>query len=344
MNGLELKKLLLDNPNMIEKVLEDLGCNHIKINSKYITSTRPCGSNKSSVYIKLNELLTSNCFTKQSEFESKYEKRDFIDLVCFFRNDCSMIEAVKYICSLCNVTGNIEFTQKIKSESMSFLSKYKRMTSNQIIEDDEIIDESIMEDFIHYPSYDFYVDNISVEIQEEFGVCYDIQDNRICFIVRNKAGHIISIKGRTLNPKYKEFGIPKYIYYENFHGGNILFGEFENQKWILQSDEIIVVESEKAVMQLASYGIRNVVATCKKSITKQQLLRLLSYGKRIIIAYDKDVTEEEVKLECSKFKGLVDTYYIFDEIGLLRGKESPSDKGEDIFRWLLNDFKIKYKG
>lgn len=71
MNGLELKRMLLDNPPLIRDVLEDLGCTHIKLTNRYITSTRPSGNNTSSVYIKLNELLTSNCFTKQSEFAPK---------------------------------------------------------------------------------------------------------------------------------------------------------------------------------------------------------------------------------------------------------------------------------
>lgn len=344
MNGLELKRVLLDNPKLIEKVLDDLGCSHIKINSKYITSTRPNGSNKSSVYIKLNELLISNCFTKQAEFESRYEKRDFVDLVSFFRNDCGVIDSIKYICSVCEINKDIKFSQKVKSESMAFLNKYKKFTGTQVIEDDVLMEESALDNFMNYPSYDFYKDHISIVVQEEFGVCYDIQDNRVCFPVRNKQGEILTIKGRTLNPNYKLNGIPKYIYYENFHGGNVLFGEYENQKWLTSEKDILVVESEKAVLQLASYGIRNAVSTCKKTITKQQLLRLLSYGKNIIIAYDKDVDEDSLKLECAKFKGLVDTFYLMDEIGLLSGKESPTDKGRDIFLWLLNDFKVHYKG
>lgn len=343
MNGLELKRILLDNPNMIKSVLEDLGCTHIKITSRYITSTRPYGNNTSSVYIKLNELLTSNCFTKQSEFESKYEKRDFIELVCFFKDDCSVMNSIKYICNVCNIDKDIKFEKKPVSNSISFLTKFKKATHNQPIDDDTPIDESLLDDFMYYPSYDFYRDNISIEVQEEFGVCYDIMDNRVCFPIRNRFGQLISIKGRTLNNDYKSLGIPKYIYYENFHGGNLLYGEYENRKWLDSCDEIIIVESEKGVQQLASYGIRNAVATCKKSITRQQLLRLLSYGKGIVIAYDKDVKEDELKIECDKFKGLIPTSYILDELNLLNDKESPTDKGEDIFKWLLNDFKIEYK-
>ena len=344
MNGLELKRMLLDNPPLIRDVLEDLGCTHIKLTNRYITSTRPSGNNTSSVYIKLNELLTSNCFTKQSEFESKYEKRDFIELVCFFKDDCSVIESIKYICNVCNIDSSVKFGKKPSATSLSFLNKFKKATGNQVVEDDEPIDESMLDNFLYYPSYDFYNDNISVEVQEEFGVCYDIQDNRICFPIRNRLGQLISVKGRTLNKDYKMLGIPKYIYYENFHGGNLLYGEYENREYLKDANEIIVVEAEKGVQQLASYGIRNAVATCKKTITRQQLLQLLSYGKRVVFAYDKDVKESELKLECAKFKGLIQTSYILDEINLLGDKESPMDKGEDVFKWLLSDFKIEYKG
>lgn len=344
MNGLELKRALLDNPSMIKDVLEDLGCEQIKITSRYITSARPNGNNATSVYIKLNELLTSNCFTRQSEYESKYEMRDFIELVCFFRDDCSIIESIKYICNVCGIDKDIKFEKKPVISSLSFLNKFKKATSNQSMDDDVPIDESILDDFLHFPSYDFYMDHILVSVQEEFGVCYDLQDNRVCFPVRNRNGELITIKGRTLNENYKSLGIPKYMYYKNFTGGNLLYGEYENQEWLLSSEDIIVVEAEKSVQQAASYGIRNVVATCKKSITRQQMLRLLSYGKRVWIAYDKDVSEDELKLECAKFKGLIPTGYILDEINLLSDKESPTDKGADIFIWLLNDFKIEYKG
>lgn len=344
MNGLELKRVLLNNPRMIKDVLEDLGCKQIKITNRYITSTRPSGNNASSVYIKLNELLTSNCFTRQSEYESKYEMRDFIELVCFFNDDCSILESIKYICNVCGIDKDIKFEKKPVVSSLSFLNKFKKATSNQVIEEDSPIEESVLDDFIHYPSYDFYMDHISISVQEEFGVCYDIQDNRVCFPVRNKKGELITIKGRTLNKDYKRLGIPKYMYYENFRGGNLLYGEYENQECLERADEIIVVESEKAVQQAASYGIRNVVATCKKSITRQQVLRLLSYGKWVWIAYDKDVLEDELKIECAKFKGLIPTGYILDEINLLSEKESPTDKGADIFNWLLSDFKIEYKG
>lgn len=342
MNGLEIKKILLNNTIFIKKVLEDLGCRQIKMTSSHITSTRPDGDNASSVYIKLNELLSSKCFTKQVEFESKYEKRDFIELVCFFKEDCSIVDAIKYICKVCDIKCDMNFDKKVESNSLSFINKLKRTMTNQVISDDVVIDESILDDFLYYPSYDFYLDNISVEIQEEFGVCYDFYDNRVCFPIRNNKGELLSVKGRTLNENHKLLGIPKYIYYVNFNGGNVLYGEYENMDYLKNAKEIIIVEAEKGVMQLASYGIRNVVATCKKTITRQQLLKILSYGKDVVFAYDKDVKEQELKLECSKFKGLVKTHYILDELDFLNDKDSPADKGKDIFNWLINDFKIEY--
>ncbi|MEG0087042.1 MAG: hypothetical protein RR817_11295, partial [Niameybacter sp.] len=141
---------------------------------------------------------------------------------------------------------------------------------------------------------------------------------------------------------FKQKGMPKYLYYVECNMGDFLYGEYENKAYIECAKEIILVESEKAVMQLASYGIRNVLATSKKNISKQQLLRLLRYGKPIVLAYDKDVTIEEVSLELNKFKSLVDTSYIQDTDNLLDPKDSPSDKGHLVWERLYKN-KIKMR-
>lgn len=341
MNGLELKKILYDNPDYIVAVLERLGCDRIKITSDSITSTRPSGDNPTSVHVRLSELLPSKCFTK-NEFEAKFEKRDFIELVQFFA-DLKMIEAMKYICETCGISTNIKIEKKQVSSTLSFLKHYKKATGTGIDNNDIILNESELDDFLYYPSYRFYQDNIDIKTQIDFGVCYDIMQNRVVFPIRNKNGKLVNKKGRTLYEDYRSNNIPKYLYYHDFSGNSNLFGEYENLEFLKSCDEIYVVESEKGVMQAVSFGVRNCVATSKKVVSKQQLHKLLSYGKTIVIAYDKGVDINDIKLECDKFKGLVDVYYIYDTLGILESKESPTDKGIDVFQQLTDKCKFKYE-
>jgi len=341
MNGLELKKILLENPQYIMDVLENLGCESVKLSLDNITSTRPNGKNTKSVHIKLSDLLPSKCYTK-NEFKNKFDKRDFIELVQFFA-DLSMIGAMKYICNICGIEKNIKIEKKQISESSSFLKHFKRATNNDMIYEDIVLDESLLDEFLYYPSYHFYLDNINIKEQMQFGVCYDISQNRIVFPIRNKNGDLITIKGRTIDPDYKHKDIPKYLYYHDFSGNNLLFGEYENLEYLKSGSCIYVFEAEKSIMQAASFNVKNCVASSKKSISKHQLNKLLSYGKEIVIAYDKCVDINDIKLECEKFKGLVDVYYIFDNLNILNDKESPSDRGIDIFNQLTNKCKFKYE-
>lgn len=75
-----------------------------------------------------------------------------------------------------------------------------------------------------------------------------------------------------------------------------------------------------------------------------QIKKILRLGKPITLAFDKDVVLEDIFIECRKFKGLIDVYYIYDTLGLLIKKESPMDKGIDIFNQLREQCKFKYKG
>ena len=54
-------------------------------------------------------------------------------------------------------------------------------------------------------------------------------------------------------------------------------------------------ESEKAVQQLASVGIRNCVATGGKTISKYQIEMLTRMNVEIVLALDQDVTKEELQ-------------------------------------------------
>ena len=93
-------------------------------------------------------------------------------------------------------------------------------------------------------------------------------------------------------------------------------------------------------MQCHCFGVYNAVATSKKRISEEQADMINKLGKKVILAYDKDVSIDEIKRECSKLNG--DVYYIKDEWDLLGKKDSPTDKGIDIWNKLYYN-KFKYE-
>ena len=333
-NGIDVKRILYNEPKLIESLLDSLGCKYIYNNGRKISSTRPDGDNKNSVNIALNETLNAKIYTRQSEFQ-QYEIQDIISLTQYFLN-CSLSEALKYICEICNIDGLSEYVKQEDSPTLSFLKRYKKIIKNDTTTtEDVILDDKILDLFIHAPCKVFTDDGVNIPTQEYFEISYDLMTNRVVFPIRNENGGLLTLKGRTLESDYKILGIPKYFVYYEIETSHVLFGEFENKDYIKKADYIILVESEKSVMKLWQMGYRNCVAIGRKSISRQQRNKLLSYGKPIVIAFDNDVKEKELQIISRMFKGLIPVSYTLDRFNLLNEKDSPCDNGLHIFEQLL---------
>jgi DNA primase len=340
----EIKLYLKDNPQNIKDILEKLGCHHVKISSKRVSSALPDGDNNASIQVTLNNKLKTEIYTR-TEFES-FEVKDFFSLIQFI-NECNLPEAIQYVCIQCGLKYSNSIKKSERSGSYSFLKKFKRSINktNKIDDYEEtILEESFTERFIRYECKLFSDDGINAISQEKFGVSYDILDNRVVFPIRNDTGKLLTFKGRTLESDYKIRGIPKYYYYYPYFGEYYLYGLYENYFDIISANEIYIGESEKFVMQLDSMKINNTLAVSKHTISPIQLKKLLKLGKDIVLAFDKDITLEQIFIECRKFKGLCNVYYIYDTLDLLKEKESPTDCGVDTFNILCNECKFKYEG
>lgn len=339
-NGIDVKRILYETPKLIEDLLESLGCRHVVNNGRRISSTRPDGDNKNSVNIALNETLNAKIYTRQSEFE-QYEIQDIISLTQYFLN-CSLSEALKYICNVCNIDGLSEYVKQEDSPTLSFLKRYKKIIRNETATEDIILDDKILDLFVNAPCKIFTDDGIDIHTQNYWEVKYDLMQNRAVFPIRNENGGLITCKGRTLESEYKLYGIPKYFVYYEVETSHILFGEYQNKDYIKNADYILLVESEKSVMKLWQMGYGNCVAIGRKSISRQQRNKLLSYGKPLVIAFDNDVKEKELKIISGMFKGLIPISYTLDKFNLLKEKDSPCDRGLHIFEQLL-ETRIEFK-
>ena len=342
MDKQQIKKYLLDNPQYIEEILENIGCHNIKtIRDKRVQGGLPDGDNNASVQIKLNDFLGAVVRTR-NEFET-YAIKDIYTVIQFIK-DYTLNESINLVCNICKIQYNSSKGNN-RSPAYDFLRKYVRsIKKDEIIIEDDILPESFIKRFVRVECMQYSIDGVNTQTQEKFQVCYDVLDNRVIFPIRNDEGQLLSFKGRTCCPDYKEKDIPKFISYYPCNNNHYLFGFYENKEIINNSDEIYVCEAEKGVMELDSIEINNAVAVNKKIITPIQLKKLLKLGKNIILIFDKDVTLEEIFTECRKFQGLCDVYYVFDTLNILKEKQSPMDCGKEVFEHLINDCKFKYKG
>lgn len=316
----DLKEQLLNN-EYVEQILEELGCNHIVNHRDYITCSNPDGDNKSAIVIYLNDNLTTINYTRQLSKDKR--AHDIFDLICYIK-DMSFPETLKWTCDLFAI-DYYNYEQEMP-ESLQILRMLKEMNSGE--DDEDIkplkpISEKILSYYMPVGNKMFLDDNISLSVQEEFGIGYDPQTNRITIPIRDSLGTLCGIKGRIFGEP-DEYN-PKYLYIEPVAKTQILYGLYENTNYIKNSNYIFIFESEKSVLQCASNGVRNCVALAGKSISKTQMELIVRTGCIPIIALDKDVKKAEIQIIMSMFPESMQVYYIFDENDVMDNKQSPTD-------------------
>lgn len=192
-------------------------------------------------------------------------------------------------------------------------------------------------------------DGISREAMDKFNIRYSISQNKIIIPHKDIDGRLIGIRGRALN-EWEVENVGKYMpikleqtWYKHPLSMN-LYGIYENKETIKKSKIVYVFESEKSVLQFESFNMPHcAVAVCGSQFNKYQLNILLKYCRpsEIVICFDKEESEGETKYFdklytlCEKYKQYCQFSFIYDRLDLLKMKESPSDRGEAVFKKLL---------
>ena len=89
-----LKEHILEN-DLIEKILEALGCHHIRKRDGFIQAANPDGDNTTAVCVYENTNLTTINYTR--DITNGRKSSDIISLVEFYKKE-SFPYAVKWIC------------------------------------------------------------------------------------------------------------------------------------------------------------------------------------------------------------------------------------------------------
>ena len=333
----DLKEEII-NRELISDILAELGCHHIRDKGDYIQSGNRDGDNPSSIVVYKNEYISCINYTRQITKNGR--TADIFDLVAYVE-DCSFAEAMRFVCELAGIDYYGE--REDLPESLQILRMLKDMSISDEDEDNSAvkpISEKILNYYLPYGNKMFEDDNISLEVQKEFEVGYCPQSNYITIPIRDSLGTLCGVKGRY-------FGEPdelhtKYTYLEKCNKSKILYGYWQNKEYIKQNKYVYVLESEKAVQQLATIGVRSCVSTGGKTISKHQVEEITRTGCTPILALDKDVDEEELCNIASMFMNGITVYAIIDKDNILDEKESPSDNAEKWFHLVNNNiYKIK---
>lgn len=213
-----------------------------------------------------------------------------------------------------------------------------------------IYPKGILEVFSKFYPSEWIKEGISKETMDKYNILYSISQEKIIIPHFDIDSNLIGIRGRALNEweienvgKYMPIKIEKKWYTHQLSMN--LYGLNFNKENIKQSKIAIIVEAEKSVLQAESFPIKNCcVASCGNKFNKFQLNLLLKncYPKEIVIAYDKEEKpgQEEYfnKLYnlCKKYSNYCNMSFIYDRQNLLKLKDSPTDKGFEIFKKLFD--------
>ena len=177
-------------------------------------------------------------------------------------------------------------------------------------------------------------EGITDEALELYDVRFDPFDNRLVLPIRDLGGKIVNICGRTTDPMYKEKKLRKYTYYRGWDDGmSIIHGLYENYDSIKQSGEIILFEGIKSVMKAYGWGIKNTGAILTSHLNPGQFKNLIKLGVDVAFALDAEV-DIRTDRNIQRLAPYAKVYWIKNQDGLLDEKDSPVDKGEEVFRKL----------
>lgn len=217
--------------------------------------------------------------------------------------------------------------------------------------------KNVLDCFVKYYPEEWLSDGISKEAMDAFNISYSISQNKIIIPHYDIDRRLVGIRGRALN-EWEVENVGKYtpiqveqIWYKHPLSMN-LYGLDVTHDNIRRTGVCFLFESEKSVMQMESFSsIPNcAAAVCGSNFNKYQLNILMKHccPSEIVICFDKEEQPGEDKYFnklwelCQKYKHYCNFSFIYDREGLLNMKDSPTDKGEEVFVRLL-DKRVRVK-
>ena len=352
------ERITVEDVKLIMEILDADFSQETDTEIKYRTICH--GGNKHKLYF-YKESMTFYCYSECGRIGS------IIDLVKKIKEFDNVYDAGEWICKQLGISilqegsfGNTSIdTPRIDDWNyINFLKRKQKMESRS--NEFEILDDRILNMFQNFHPSSWVNEGITHEVMDAFEVGYCVWQERITIPHRNKTGNLIGIRGRANSDDAMMFGKYVPLLTGNMTGkvcyahdlGKNLYGLHLNKECIKRTRKVLLVESEKAVMQCASFfGLENnfAVAVCGSNLTKTQIELILELKPlEVIVALDKQFKELGDE-ECNawqdktlkKFVKVLSPYtkvsVLWDTTNLLEYKDSPLDRGKEVFLELFNN-------
>ena len=343
MKANEVKEMLSETD--IFSLLEELGADP-KMTGTVITSRTIChnpahtGKHKLVYY---PDSKTFHCYTECGTM-------DIFGLVGKIL-DLDFGSSFRYVCTKFGISYSNEtigFNDKV---DVSFFQKFKKKKDKIVLNK---ISPKVLDCYYNLYHKVWIEDGISVKTMKKFGIRFNISGNQIVIPHHDKDFNLVGVRSRNLDKDLVDDG-KKYmpIYHKGTvlkhpTGGN-LYGLCFTKEQIEKYRKVILFESEKSVLQLDTMLPDKSIGVCisGSNLTNYQL-EILKGMKidEVIIALDKEfekIGDDSERFYAEKIKaGFIDKlspYFlvsvIWDTENLLDMKDSPTDKGVEVFNELF---------
>lgn len=328
-----LKQYIIEEPEYIEQILEEAGFYYVKKMGREYRCAREEGRNPTSVKVNIDTL-------KASSF-SENINGDLITLVQSKLNK-SFPQTIKIIAKMIDYESDVEFV-KFTPPFGGYYKQISRLRSDEDV-DIEIYSDAILERFEKIPNLLFYEDGILPSIQDQFNIGYDSITARISVPWFSFDGNLCGIMGR-LNKREIEEDETKWFPIIAFPKSKTLYGFVNNYSAIQDKGIVMVGESEKHTLQLASMGLDVGTSLGGSYMSEVQANNIKSlFPKKALVMMDEGLEEEHSREIAEQLKSTHyyknQTGYIFDKNNLYLPKGSkmaPADlPKEDLNKLIKN--------
>lgn len=336
----------IDAKDLIDKIridevidiLYDLGSDYPKESEEYLIFQSVCHQSESWKLYFYKESKRFYCY-------SNCHQMSLFDVIMKAK-ECSFLESLKFVN---NYMGN-----KLRVKHGFGRNTYKKISFENI----EYVElEPIKKQYL-YKLYSDEVkrwqnEGISIAALDKFNIKYDTENNKIIIPHFRADGKCVGIRCRFFNPIEVEKGKYRPLWRDNVgyaHSlGSNLYGLNISKENIKKYKKCVVFEGEKSVLLYETYYPNNniSVAICGSNFTSIQQKMLLDLGiEEICLCLDRQYVEcgdnesiewkNKIHKMLRNLKDYIKCSYVWDK-DLLGYKDSPVDRGKEIFERLLKD-------
>ena len=212
----------------------------------------------------------------------------------------SLYKCMQSICSICSIP--FEFSNEeervIEYDWKKDLSKYRKGKKSIDKSEIKVYDDGVLNYFPKLYHESWINDNISIEVMEQYEICFYPYRNAILIPCRNIKGELIGIRMRLLDPNSEHKYFPLYMLDGStykFPTNDCFYGIYQAKDAIKKHKRAVLVEAEKGHLQGATYyGIEDnvIIGNYGRGMSDKKRNMLLELGiTELCIAYDFDYSK-----------------------------------------------------